>query len=118
MPRKFTKIKRFRATPRRIVFVMSYKALSTDGALSSFRVDQRKAMKPFLPKRARFATAADSAQLSGGILSSGTKRPLCASSMRWSVSTKSKQPLRSEEHTSELQSPCNLVCRLLLEKKN
>src|SRR2546426_2727286 len=31
-----------------------------------------------------------------------------------------KNPLtlqRSEEHTSELQSPCNLVCRLLLEKK-
>src|SRR5205807_8148857 len=26
--------------------------------------------------------------------------------------------LRSEERTSELQSPCNLVCRLLLEKKN
>src|SRR5256885_6341698 len=26
-------------------------------------------------------------------------------------------PPRSEEHTSELQSPCNLVCRLLLEKK-
>src|SRR5256885_3525738 len=28
------------------------------------------------------------------------------------------RPGRSEEHTSELQSPCNLVCRLLLEKKN
>src|SRR5256885_9627420 len=28
-----------------------------------------------------------------------------------------KLPSRSEEHTSELQSPCNLVCRLLLEKK-
>src|SRR3989454_12853511 len=27
------------------------------------------------------------------------------------------QAARSEEHTSELQSPCNLVCRLLLEKK-
>src|SRR2546426_4298185 len=27
------------------------------------------------------------------------------------------EDLRSEEHTSELQSPCNLVCRLLLEKK-
>src|SRR5256885_3616510 len=27
------------------------------------------------------------------------------------------KPDRSEEHTSELQSPCNLVCRLLLEKK-
>src|SRR5205807_9663368 len=29
----------------------------------------------------------------------------------------SRIALRSEEHTSELQSPCNLVCRLLLEKK-
>src|SRR5256885_3147112 len=29
----------------------------------------------------------------------------------------SRPDLRSEEHTSELQSPCNLVCRLLLEKK-
>src|SRR2546426_5024916 len=29
----------------------------------------------------------------------------------------SRQRNRSEEHTSELQSPCNLVCRLLLEKK-
>src|SRR3989454_5411679 len=28
-----------------------------------------------------------------------------------------QQKIRSEEHTSELQSPCNLVCRLLLEKK-
>src|SRR5256885_12292117 len=28
-----------------------------------------------------------------------------------------RAPPRSEEHTSELQSPCNLVCRLLLEKK-
>src|SRR5256885_12560715 len=30
---------------------------------------------------------------------------------------KTSCPHRSEEHTSELQSPCNLVCRLLLEKK-
>ena len=29
----------------------------------------------------------------------------------------SKSFMRSEEHTSELQSPCNLVCRLLIEKK-
>src|SRR5256885_11884233 len=28
-----------------------------------------------------------------------------------------RRPPRSEEHTSELQSPCSLVCRLLLEKK-
>src|SRR5256885_8651518 len=32
-------------------------------------------------------------------------------------SLNSSKPHRSEEHTSELQSPCNLVCRLLLEKK-
>src|SRR6202030_4172329 len=31
--------------------------------------------------------------------------------------SESLAPQRSEEHTSELQSPCNLVCRLLLEKK-
>src|SRR5256885_8572526 len=32
--------------------------------------------------------------------------------------TRSVLESRSEEHTSELQSPCNLVCRLLLDKKN
>src|SRR5256885_12030241 len=32
-------------------------------------------------------------------------------------SSATKTSSRSEEHTSELQSPCNLVCRLLLEKK-
>src|SRR5256885_2983934 len=31
--------------------------------------------------------------------------------------TEKSRRSRSEEHTSELQSPCNLVCRLLLEKK-
>src|SRR2546426_7166769 len=33
------------------------------------------------------------------------------------IGTEAGRPARSEEHTSELQSPCNLVCRLLLEKK-
>src|SRR5256885_13010416 len=39
--------------------------------------------------------------------------------MTWPFDEVRKQPTpdRSEEHTSELQSPCNLVCRLLLEKK-
>src|SRR5256885_2603495 len=36
----------------------------------------------------------------------------------WSLPDRVARPrIRSEEHTSELQSPCNLVCRLLLEKK-
>src|SRR5256885_8780431 len=37
-------------------------------------------------------------------------------SQRVATSAEAQSP-RSEEHTSELQSPCNLVCRLLLEKK-
>src|SRR5256885_5479620 len=35
----------------------------------------------------------------------------------FSASKRAPAQDRSEEHTSELQSPCNLVCRLLLEKK-
>src|SRR2546426_5363324 len=39
-------------------------------------------------------------------------------SARWIMEQVKPRPeARSEEHTSELQSPCNLVCRLLLEKK-
>src|SRR5258708_31987789 len=36
----------------------------------------------------------------------------------WMIGTRSPKRTRSEEHTSELQSPDHLVCRLLLEKKN
>src|SRR5688500_19504578 len=37
--------------------------------------------------------------------------------LRIDTSFSKEVQVRSEEHTSELQSPCNLVCRLLLEKK-
>src|SRR2546426_4248201 len=37
--------------------------------------------------------------------------------LKWLDAGGASLGLRSEEHTSELQSPCNLVCRLLLEKK-
>src|SRR5205807_10091173 len=47
--------------------------------------------------------------------SSGTC-PRCRSPEFWARHARIRY--RSEEHTSELQSPCNLVCRLLLEKKN
>src|SRR5256885_3555192 len=39
------------------------------------------------------------------------------SSRSWRPYTNGRWVYRSEEHTSELQSPCNLVCRLLLEKQ-
>src|SRR5580658_10803039 len=44
---------------------------------------------------------------------------LCGTHARYGLapSRSAGQRFRSEEHTSELQSPCNLVCRLLLEKK-
>src|SRR5256885_6674202 len=44
---------------------------------------------------------------------SACRRPLTL----WPSTLVQRVSGRSEEHTSELQSPCNLVCRLLLEKK-
>src|SRR5688500_20342695 len=44
------------------------------------------------------------------------RAPACRSTAPPSAPQSPGAP-RSEEHTSELQSPCNLVCRLLLEKK-
>src|SRR5256885_12243011 len=44
-------------------------------------------------------------------------RALAGSVARTLVLGGMRELRRSEEHTSELQSPCNLVCRLLLEKK-
>src|SRR5205807_6283731 len=49
---------------------------------------------------------------------SGQKAACSMLTGRWpSLRKRSRGLLRSEEHTSELQSPCNLVCRLLLEKQ-
>src|SRR5256885_7742507 len=44
-------------------------------------------------------------------------RDECQSIDQATVTATGGTTMRSEEHTSELQSPCNLVCRLLLEKK-
>src|SRR2546426_8538263 len=49
-------------------------------------------------------------------------RSLClgatSGELLWNSEVFQPDAARSEEHTSELQSPCNIVCRLLLEKKN
>src|SRR5690348_18192536 len=47
----------------------------------------------------------------------GPRRGWCCRRRRGSGRTSPAAPSRSEEHTSELQSPVHLVCRLLLEKK-
>src|SRR2546426_6980080 len=52
-----------------------------------------------------------------GVVSISDSQPLLESVFRQVLAESEKILGRSEEHTSELQSPCNLVCRLLLEKK-
>src|SRR5256885_3637742 len=61
---------------------------------------------------------------SGGVLPRRIRRRVRPEGVRGEADTGVRLPRqgaragsRSEEHTSELQSPCNLVCRLLLEKK-
>src|SRR5688500_13614809 len=60
----------------------------------------------------RRSTIVHSVRMSTGFTRYSWK-PAWRTACRW----KSSSYARSEEHTSELQSPCNLVCRLLLEKK-
>src|SRR2546426_8221696 len=50
-------------------------------------------------------------------LKATTRGRLTARQLEAARRAMSRHIKRSEEHTSELQSPCNLVCRLLLEKK-
>src|SRR5256885_11578669 len=45
------------------------------------------------------------------------RQPSLTDSLLYWKKRRARADERSEEHTSELQSPCNLVCRLLLEKK-
>src|SRR5256885_13068731 len=92
-----------RRPPRSTLFPYTTLFRSRNGR-SQAREDRAPAIPP---RRAPLADPARPLHLQGaasGMLALSGNRPL---------------PLRarSEEHTSELQSPCNLVCRLLLEKK-
>src|SRR2546426_6880118 len=63
---------------------------------------RRPPRSTLFPYTTLFRSCANHVPPSSGSLRRAPRKPEC---------------LRSEEHTSELQSPCNLVCRLLLEKK-
>src|SRR5256885_6230154 len=62
--------------------------------------------------RSRVVTGLERLQFESGSVVAAT------TGVRFWAATFAVSGVRSEEHTSELQSPCNLVCRLLLEKKN
>src|SRR5256885_7111544 len=84
---------------------------------------------PILPleQRSRRLPGAGHAEYDGAVHARRTRRISAAEPLPSTLSTDrsgsgitAPSPIRnerSEEHTSELQSPCNLVCRLLLEKK-
>src|SRR2546426_2114175 len=57
------------------------------------------------------------ARLSRELAGRGAEVVCLSTCNRTEVYVAAADAARSEEHTSELQSPCNLVCRLLLEKK-
>src|SRR2546426_12088811 len=68
------------------------------------------------PKTASTETASETTTITTAgirLLFIATLLVFCCRPVSWAFCVK----MRSEEHTSELQSPCNLVCRLLLEKK-
>src|SRR5690242_21352799 len=82
---------------------------------------RHRTMTPSVPPSAiqdRALTADTATTMTGciGIITS-TDRPGALSGGRTPTSSAAPSPSRSEEHTSELQSHVNLVCRLLLEKK-
>src|SRR3989454_3238110 len=56
-------------------------------------------------------------RLTNGTLLGGPQPDVCGTTATPAALDGREGRGRSEEHTSELQSPCNLVCRLLLEKK-
>src|SRR2546430_11984012 len=62
--------------------------------------------------------SASSATLLCSSLRSWSRKAACSRMLsEWSFETRRRFRMRSEEHTSELQSQSNIVCRLLLEKK-
>src|SRR5256885_3718643 len=75
---------------------------------------RRPPRSTLFPYTTLFRSPSGLAPQGGGIDPSLVSSPAPDVTAPNSISTNEK---RSEEHTSELQSPCNLVCRLLLEKK-
>src|SRR5688500_19916015 len=82
-----------------------------------FLIRLRIARSTLFPYTTLFRSQSGNRQLSMRNCPNGDQRSEHELFHQSRVSVKSPFAPRSEEHTSELQSPCNLVCRHLLEKK-
>src|SRR2546426_11145110 len=82
-----------------------------------FLMIRRPPRSTLFPYTTLFRSASWSAQLNLALWRSVSHEEVTSGCIRLLVRERACDSWRSEEHTSELQSPCNLVCRLLLEKK-
>src|SRR2546426_1819053 len=99
-------------------------AAQVRAAAKTLRARHAEAVRALVPRGARLdelggiidAAFAELEQLAGRL---GSLREINPRTIDYLVARGERlsAQMRSEEHTSELQSPCNLVCRLLLEKK-
>src|SRR2546426_4768753 len=94
-----------------VVFDLARIAVSLRNAWLMRRACMPIVAIPISPSSSALGTSAATESMT--ITSSALER----ASVSQMVNASSPLSGRSEEHTSELQSPCNLVCRLLLEKK-
>src|SRR5580658_10557438 len=95
------------------------RAAVTSGAFSAYPSLVTLTIRPAPSTRAPPPGSLSPGKKAGRPMPSSTKAPGRLGTTR-PIRPKNEAPTRlarSEEHTSELQSPCNLVCRLLLEKK-
>src|SRR3989454_4795921 len=82
--------------------------------------DDRAGVGIFCPWIARVGASSCASRINRSTRAFEVRTPAMrnrAHTLRWPSQSVGQVAHRSEEHTSELQSPCNLVCRLLLEKK-
>src|SRR2546426_5065597 len=101
------------------VAVLTLAVLVAAGPVSAQPLDEvvrdiEAAYGRMIDLRADFTQTAFNKSLNQTIPARGTVYLKKGGKLRWEFTEPTP---RSEEHTSELQSPCNLVCRLLLEKK-
>src|SRR3989454_3334725 len=97
-----------------VMFIMSAWSWAVSISKQIYLRKSQKETRKFAPEFSRYL---QEEQLDGAIALAEKNKKSHVARVLGEALAEVKPLLRSEEHTSELQSPCNLVCRLLLEKK-